>query len=241
MNIRKSFFTLVLATVGLGGLPSAAGAFTLSHIQSDAQFESLLPDAAFVAQGRIGDLDSPATYELDLHEDDPGMPSSTAQFNWQQNVPQSFLLSYDQASNLVTYTVGSETMTYNATDTFTDVVIRTRAAVAGSSITVGNLMLDGQSLMDSSQADGSSANTLDYLRIGDLSSNSFTLMGDISMNWVGDARNLTDMTAPHQSQLSFQIKAVNIAASVPEPASMSLMSVGVGVLAMYSRRRKHTV
>jgi hypothetical protein len=241
MNIRQSFFTLILATLGLGGLPSAAGAFTLSHLNSDAAFDSLVPNPSFVAQGRIGDLGGVATYELDLHEANPGLPISTADFDWQPNVAQAFQLTYDKASNLATYTVGGSTMNYSPTNPFTDLFIRTRSVVAGSNITIDNLMLNGQSIMDSSHADGSTANTLDYLRIGGLSNDSFTLTGNTTMNWLGNPQVLADLTAPHQSQLAFQIKAVSVATSVPEPASMSLMSVGVGVLAMYSRRRKHTV
>ena len=64
------------------------------------------------------------------------------------------------------------------------------------------------------------------------------------MFWTGDARNLSDRTVPHRSQLAFQLKLGNVAvedelAKVPEPVSMSLFSVGLVGLAMKGLRRRH--
>ncbi|NET42947.1 PEP-CTERM sorting domain-containing protein [Okeania sp. SIO2B3] len=95
----------------------------------------------------------------------------------------------------------------------------------GNSVVVDNLILNSQAIAENS---------------------SFTCSEGCDY-WTGDAKDLKDKTAPHCSQLAFQVKLGNVImgevladelATVPEPISMSLFSVGVVSLAMASLRRQ---
>jgi hypothetical protein len=79
---------------------------------------------------------------------------------------------------------------------FDQVFVRTRAVNEGSSVTVSDIVIDGESVMDQSQATG---NGLDNLWIqGAILNDGFTLTGNAVLTWTG--------AAPTQSRLAFQIK-----------------------------------
>jgi hypothetical protein len=146
----------------------------------------------------------------------------------------TFALTYDSGTNLATYRVDDSTpLTYHPTTGFTDIFIRTEAAKSNSSISIDNLVLNGVAIDDRASA---GANTpLDILRISDVAS-SFTLTGRSTMSWIGDPQNPVDGTAPHQSQLAYQIKVGTTSptnpTSVPEPtltlALLAFVTFGAG-------------
>ncbi len=218
----------IASLLGFGSaLVTPAQAFQLSHLESDAEFLSLVQDIAFVGEGRIGDNGTNRTFELNIHEDDPGniLPGDSANFVWTNGQAQAFSLSYDQATKLVTYTVGTVTLDYTADDPFTDIFIRTRAS-STSSLTVNNLVLNGVALGDSSST-VNDPERLDYLRISGLSGGDFTLTGNSIMDWTG--------STPTNSNLAYQIK---VATAVPEPSTvLGLLSV-TALGAFFKRKQK---
>lgn len=238
--------------LGLLMLPSTASAFSLSHLSSDAgyaasstdnklsadeKFNAIFNDDAFVAEGRIG---GKTTYELDIHtvntDGSFNVPQSK-EFAWQNGVAQSFSLMYDNLSKKATYIVGNQTITYIASNPFTDLFIRTAAVNADTSAKVDNLFLNGVAIASTSfaqKAANASENALDYLRISGIS-DSFTLTGQSTMTWTG--------SSPTQSRLAYQIKAVTTkdSQSVPEPSATLGLTLGAFAFALNTRRQKQAV
>jgi hypothetical protein len=233
IRIKKPFLVLTATAVGLLALPSTASAFTLSHMSSDAEYNAVLKDDAFVAEGRIGNNQSNGDYELDIHtieNNNVFTVHKQKDFQWTKGVAQSFTLAFDAVSKLVNYTVGGNTLSYTANNAFTDLFIRTRAVKADTSIKVDKLFLNGVSILDSSFAQ-SSSKALDYLRIGGITG-SFTLTGQSTMNWGA--------TRPTGSNLAYQIKAVSTtdSTSVPEPSAALGLTLSAIAFALQSRRRQ---
>ncbi|NET28808.1 choice-of-anchor W domain-containing protein [Okeania sp. SIO1I7] len=123
----------------------------------------------------------------------------------------------------------------------------------GNSVVVDNLILNSQAIAENSSFVCSEEgcgywNSSQYLWLTDLEE-SFTLTGTTTMIWTGYPRDLKDKNNPatHRSELAFQVKLGDVImgekladelATVPEPISMSLFSVGVVSLAMASLRRQ---
>jgi hypothetical protein len=187
---------LVAAVIALSIPAAVCAAITTSHIPTDAELVAMLSDTMFVAEGRIGDLGGAATFELDLGQD-TGAPFVTAQYAWQSGVVEPFSITYDAGTSLVTFTLGGVTLEYHTPwFDFDQVFVRTRAVNTGSSVTVSDIVIDGESVMDQSQAVG---NGLDNLWIqGAILNDGFTLTGNAVLSWTG--------TAPTQSRLAFQVK-----------------------------------
>jgi hypothetical protein len=225
-SINKSFLTLGVIGAGLFALPSASYAVSLSHLSSDIEYNDIVKDDAFVAEGRIG---GKSTYELDIHtlEDENNTFSVHTQkdFSWQNGVAQAFELKYNAASKIATYIVGNETLTYSVKNPFSDIFIRTRS-VDGSSISINNLNLNGKAINGISSIQN---NALDYLRIEGVDG-SFNLKGDSIMKWAGT-------TPPKNSSLAYQIKAVTVKTrrKVPEPSLTLGLVVGGVVLGLKKR------
>lgn len=187
---------LAAAAIALTIPAVVSSAITTSHIPSDAELVAMLSDTMFVSEGRIGDLGGAATFELDLGQD-TGAPFVTAQYDWQSGVTEPFSISYDAGTSMVTFILGGVTLTYTTPwFDFDQVFVRTRAVNEGSSVTVSDIVIDGESVMDQSQATG---NGLDNLWIqGAILNDGFTLTGNAVLTWTG--------AAPTQSRLAFQIK-----------------------------------
>jgi hypothetical protein len=192
----------VLALIGLGAAFPASATLVVSHMTSDLDLLALLPEEniAFVAEGRIGDLGGAATFELDLGQS-TAAPLVTAQHVWPNSVSESFSLTYDKVSNLARLTVGGTALEYSPDLLFMEIFIRTRAVDEGTSIVLGGMTLNGQSITENCTASG--ADGLDILRVqaGTLL-DGFTLLGNVTMTWSG--------AAPTQSHLAFQIKVGSI-------------------------------
>ncbi len=220
MKLHQPARTILISTFGLVVSTLSAEAVTLTRLSSDHEMNALISDMAFVAEGRIGDNNGTATYELNLHESDPGDPQVTDQFNWVSGVAYPFELLYDAVSHFVEFTVGDRTLTYTYHNPFSDFFLRTRATQAGSSMLLSHLQLDGVSLDSKSHAVAETGG-LDILRISDVAG-SFQLLGKSTMTW--------EEITPVQSQLAFQIKLSegNKTQEIPEPRLL----VGLAVLSL---------
>ena len=185
----------VLAAMLAVAVPAGAQ-LTTQHLTSDSEMLSVLSDNLFVGEGRIGDGWSAATFEIDLGGD-TGNPATTAQYGWPNGTAVTWTLTYDQTTDLVTFTVDGITLSYTTPlDGFSDVFVRTRAVNAGSEILVDDVVLDGEAVGDQSQAAGDGLDIL-WISGGSLF-NGFTMTGRTTMSWTGDM--------PTQSRLAFQLK-----------------------------------
>lgn len=165
--------------------------------------DPVLQNTAVVSEGRIGDLGGSATFELDIGAT-TSAPSQTAQFVWPNGTAEPFTLTYDNLTNLVSFTVGGNTLTYTPVTPVTvssDLYLRVRATTSTgttfSSIILHNMVLNGTPLTIQPYAANPGAG-LEVVEVsGEILSNGFTLTGQSTMNWVG--------TPPSQSRLAYQI------------------------------------
>ncbi|MBM3320345.1 MAG: hypothetical protein FJY73_06685 [Candidatus Eisenbacteria bacterium] len=184
---------LVLAAAG----PSR-GTLATEHLSSDAVLLAILPEVSFVCEGRIGDREGTATFELDIGSS-TSAHSETAQHGWSSGLEEPFEVSYHPATGIVTFALGAAMLTYAPDLPFTELFLRTRATLPGTSARLFDLSLSGETVNDASAADGD-ASGIDILRIrgADLA-RGFALTGKAVFEWTG--------TAPSQSRLALQIQA----------------------------------
>lgn len=190
-RIKRVLTGILLALLSM---PSFSYAFVTAHYSSDV----LLTSVSFEAEGRIGDRGGVQTYELDIGPSTTS-PAQTAQYDWPNGTPVPFTLTYDNVTNLVSFTVGAGTLAYTPAQMSIDIFIRTRAVYANTGISVDNLVLNGIPLGESAntQIPGSSGIDILHIHGADLSAG-FTLTGQTTMTWSG--------SPPPSSKLSFQIK-----------------------------------
>jgi hypothetical protein len=208
---------LVAAAIAIS-IPTLSSAITISHIATDAELVYMLSDTLFVSEGRIGDRGGAATFELDLGAD-TGIPGTSAQYDWLSGAVEPFTLTYDAGTGLVTFNLGGVTLHYTTSwFDFDQIFIRTRAVDEGSSVTVDNIVIDGESVMDQSTANG---NGLDILWIqGAILNDGFTLSGDAVLSWTG--------TPPTQSRLAFQVKVGKLGIVSTEESSWGRIKRSAG-------------
>ncbi|WP_254565892.1 choice-of-anchor W domain-containing protein [Oscillatoria sp. HE19RPO] len=222
----------LVATVGLASFPAVAGAFGISFVNDDNDFNALNPNLAFVAEGRIGNNAMNGTHELNFH----GINHSTAtsdqaNYVWTSGLPTLFKLMYDATTRNISYQVGNTVLNSIANNNaVSDIFIRARATVSESSIAIANLVFNGNPLSQSLAIAGTSnwSDSMEYLRISGVT-DSFTLEGTSIMSW-GDTR-------PSNSNLAYQIKVGN-AEAVPEPLSVLGLGLGASGLAFLKKRRQ---
>jgi hypothetical protein len=195
---------LLPLVVGLTLSTPALGTLVTSHIETDEELLSILPEesVAFVAEGRIGDLGGAATFELDLGQS-TGAPDTSCQYPWQSGVDEDLMLVYDAGTGIVTFSLGGRTLSYSPDREFTEVFVRTRAVDDDTQVTVFDMILDGEAVGDLSAASGPDGRDILRIQGGNLT-DGFVLTGSARLTWFGDP--------PSQSRLAFQIKV-----GTPEP------------------------
>ena len=250
MNGFKIFGAIAGMTLGLitaiGATADTAKAFTIGGHLDGAEFDALGLDIPWAAESRIGRV---GDHELNIH-DSTNSAQNRVQANydnWVSGEAVDFSLVFDSIANTLTYTVAGIELskTEILEDNFSDLYIRTSARKDGTSMVVDNLFLSDAS-MSSAINDISSASCAggvgcgyvdaDYLHIADIVGD-FTLIGQSTMTWLG--------AKPNNSNLAYQIKLVegsidssDDTVEVPEPASISLLSLGLaGLLAIGKRRQ----
>ncbi|MDJ1176606.1 PEP-CTERM sorting domain-containing protein [Roseofilum capinflatum] len=229
-------------TLSLLSMTSAAQAFTIGGHLNGAEFDDLGLDIPWAAESRIGRV---GDHELNIH-DHTNSSQNRVQANydsWVSGEAVDFSLAFDSLLNTLTYTVAgielSKTEIFE--DNFSDLYIRTSARKEGTSMVVDNLFLSDETMSSAIGAFSSASCSsgvgcgyvdADYLHIGNIVGD-FTLTGQSTMTWLEGAK-------PNNSNLAYQIKLVegDPGVSVPEPATLSLFSLGlVGLLAGRKRRQ----
>ncbi|NEO27501.1 MAG: PEP-CTERM sorting domain-containing protein [Kamptonema sp. SIO4C4] len=246
MRIHTGLVALSLTTIGLLAGASNANAFTFGGNYNGQEFEDLGVEIPWAAESRIGRV---GDHEINIH-DSANDANNRVQANyddWRHAEAVDFALTFDSGSDTLTYTVGGVEISKTAVtqDNFSDLYIRSSARVEGSSMMVNNLFLEDSTM--ASAIDGFSSATCevvdgekvgcgyfdaDYLHIADIVGD-FTLTGQSTMRWEAGKK-------PQNSQLAYQIKLVegeDTTESVPEPAALSLLSLGVFGLILKSRRQ----
>jgi hypothetical protein len=212
----------MIKTITVGLLlfsPLTAAALTVDHIATDAELLTMLSDTLFVSEGRIGNNALNGDFEVDLGGD-TAAPEEIGQYVWPNGTPVDWSLTYDHLTHLVTFTVDAiELQWVSQLEGYTDIFVRTRAVDDGTSITVGDLVLDGETVGDVSAAVGDG---LDILWIGEGTlDDGFTMTGTANLSWSG--------TPPLHSRLAFQIKVGKLAPVATEAVTWS------GVKDLYRR------
>src|SRR3990172_741658 len=130
----------------------AHAAIVTTHYATDPAMQNI----PFEAEGRIGDRGGAATFELDIGPT-TATPAQTAQYAWRKGVTEPFILTYNNITGVVSFTVGEKILTYIPVTPITvssDIYILTRATssfgMTSSSIVLNNLVLNGIPVVDSS-------------------------------------------------------------------------------------------
>jgi hypothetical protein len=180
---------------------SAGATIVTSHLEADGDLNAMLPEdsRAFVAEGRIGDMGAIEDFEVDLGQSHL-VPENIEQHPWQSGISEEFSLHYDKIWNMVRFVLGGDTLSYSPDLLFMEIFIRVEAMNANTTVTVDNLSVNEEDVLDSCGAVG--AGGLDILRIqaGNLL-DGFTLAGEILLIWSG--------SPPTGSELAFQIMVGN--------------------------------
>ncbi|NEO17763.1 MULTISPECIES: PEP-CTERM sorting domain-containing protein [unclassified Moorena] len=249
MMTRNLLLSLGVSALGLAFTPFGASAFTIVGDLSETEFQNLAPEISLSAESRFGSgTIGGNTFELDIHKVNASGGFTNLdqkEFNWVSGEAVDFLLEFDGISQL-TYTVGDVVLSSTVTeDNFSDLFLRTSARKDNSSIVLSNLMLT-DSAMSASLPDASNvcSNPNDcgffdaqYLHISNVLG-AFSLTGQSTMTWSEENR-------PTQSRLAYQVKLVagepgdKPPVDVPEPATMSVFSLGVIGLVLTGSRRRH--
>ncbi len=229
MRHRPTLFVAALVALGVFALPASATSLETWHM-TDEELYAFLPDVVFVAEGRIGALGGPRTFELDLGET-TAAPSVQADFPWGNGMTEAFSFDFNSMTGVAEFTVGDTTIAYSPTIPFSLIFIRTAAYKDGSSVLLDDLFLDGVAVGDVSHAvSGTQAKDILAISGGQLT-DGFLLTGTVTMNWGA--------IVPQNSQLAFQIK-VDDPEPIPEPGTLALLGMGLLALCTAAARRKRT-
>jgi hypothetical protein len=174
-------------------------------IESDEDMDSFIVDEIIRAEGSIGDQDGTAA-ELSLVQDLAG-PQQSAQFAYPSNVVVPFVFSFDGRAATIDVGGGgrslrTESLIFPLTVAPENLFVRAGASAADATISITNLVLDGQPIPQTVVA-SSAGGGLGILRIeaSDLD-DGFTLAGNVAMSWTG--------VEPVGSELSVQLRAADV-------------------------------
>lgn len=194
----------------------------------DAGFNALTDNGALeraVTEGRIGDNLASGTWERAIWRQGGVTMQTNGNFVWTNGQAVGFEINWNGTDTL-TYTVGSQSLTWNAVPgAFTDIFVRTRSG-ADSTLELFDMDIDGVAFGPlTSTGNGD----VQYIRI----SNDFADFGPFSIK--GQARLSWDSAnRPTNSALAHQFKFTNTT-DIPAPGVAGLLALGAGLAA---RRRR---
>ena len=202
-------------------------------------------EIGFVAEGRIGDLGGPRTFELKVAPDTNTPYPGEGDYSWISGESVGFTLTFDGSE--ANWTVGGTSVSHSfssSINNFDSLVMRAATPGADTSVVFENLKLNDDSLgtfsniwNNDARSSGRQVNWLAIEQAGDLGAG-FSLTGNVALSWLGEP--------PKNSHLAFQIKGAEgpvlidtrqHATGVPEPATLALLGIGVIGLGFASCRR----
>ncbi len=246
MNLPKILFSLPLGIITICLIANNANAAYFSSLTGYTQddLDRDIKNGGFVeefsASSFIGD-DGMAAYELELKDIIPPdivKSSKTEQFLWENNQEVNFELYFD-GTNLVYKVDDTTVQSTNVVDSDYDIngMLLSATSTDNSSVTISNLMLeDGWMSMENLLAKG---DNIDFLKITGID-NSFKLTGTQTFTWKGQK--------PSDFELAYKIRVGSFnnpyvvsrrhQVEVPEPQTVSLLSIGAIALLIKNRRKK---
>ena len=170
MRLKRIACFLIMGIALVAFMPLNAFAYTITHLPDDPAFLGLYFDLDFIAEGRIGDLEGSATFEVDLQNADHQIMDSYLYGGWVSGQIEAFTLTYDATGLSVSFETLGQTLLYDPSEaaTVTDIFIRTRATVGDTSVRVNNIVVNGNSLTGEQSYAENPGDTIDYLWISGL-------------------------------------------------------------------------
>ncbi|MDY7013713.1 MAG: choice-of-anchor W domain-containing protein [Cyanobacteriota bacterium] len=232
MNKNSALLSLSIATLGVVASATTASAVSFMTLPGfgDADFNDLLDSGTmepWAVESRIANNGPSGDQELQII-DEPSNGFNVieqGQRVWPNGVGVDFMLEFD--GSLLTYTVGGQelsTTAFGGQHPIDELFFRARSTET-SSLSLTNLMVDGFAIPD---LVAEAPDTVTYLKVSDFGG-TFKVSGTSTFSWTGDR--------PRGSQLAYQIKAT-VDKDIPEPATLSLLSLGtLGVLGTQLRRK----
>lgn len=247
------------AGIGFQALPAFSDTdFQTAKCETPSSSCSPTFEEDFVYEGRFANNATNGGLEMFINDWDtnqgPAVPAASGQYQWSVGQPVSFTLSYNgtTASFNVNGSNGNKTISASnltefprfASKPLNAMYVRTRSnqdlLQSGSSMTLNNIQvsIDGGTTFTSynSNVVANDSDPLEYLLITGLTPN-FIIKGDAT--FVKGTSTKVDLG----SRIAFQFKAGWLESPdeipVPEPATLSLLSLGVvGAVTGMHRRKK---
>lgn len=243
MNTQKTIlpFSIGIMVFGLVTPKAQAAYFSPLTNYTQSALNDAIKSGSFIEEFRassyIGD-NGRAAYELELKDiivpDDLDSLTSE-QFLWRNSQSVDFELSFD--GKTLSYTVGNTVLeSVDVLDAGFDIngMFLSATSTSNSSATLSNLMFDDGSM--SWEDLESKGGNIDFLKITGLD-NTFTLTGTQTFAWNG--------ARPQNYELAYQIRVGKFndlvveerdpSVEVPEPKTISLLSLGA--IALLAKRR----
>lgn len=164
--------------------------------------------AAYEVHGRIGNRALSGDWEMGLTDNTNQPPEASGQFAWVNGAAVPFALSVT-ANHAATFTLGGRSITYDygtlASMDLSAVFIWAKATKTSSSVTLGNLALDGEAVSGQVLGVGSGTQFDEAWVVGGDMSDGFTLTGDVTFTW-------SSSYMPNGSHLQFHLQPGRTAA-----------------------------
>ena len=172
----------------------AAADVLTERLDSDAELVNRLPESqqVVVAEGRIGNNQSNGDFEMDLGASTRS-PQTQADFVWPNGSAVGFVLQYDSVADAYAFILAPDeanetTLSVGGLGGISDVFFRTAAYIAGTTLTLDNLTVNGESIPGLvASGDGDAR---DHLHVGGggVFSGDWTIAGDATKTWTGRRR-----------------------------------------------------
>lgn len=254
MKLHKSLLSLPLSIIVICIAPNNADAAYFSSLTgySEEQLNQDIANGIFIedfsAASYIGD-NGKATHELEIKDIlHPATIESqeTAQFKWKNGAEVDFRLSFDgkdlvyEVDDKVVQSINLNLNDVKDSDFNINGMLLSLTSSANSKVEISNLMFeDGSMSMESLLSQGGN---IDFIKITGLDNN-FTLTGTQTFSWRGQRPSNYDLAykikvGSFNDTNSSVLTSRSYEVEVPEPNTVSFLSLGAIALLIKKRRNK---